>query len=224
MTLQACLKCPKGLGQVICGGCQQWFCMKHLYEHREDLSQKMDDLGHQRDQLQQNLILESDDHPHLLLSRVDRWESKSIKRIQQIAHEVRCQLRKSLDEMKGSMQECLREITHEFQESRQMEAYTEIDLNRWTTRLREIREKLETPSMIEITCDDDDEPASRDIRVIQLRIIQQNRGKGADRNLPTFPSFSSSTHHGAVKMVDEGSDRGWRSRARRCIEPTPSSL
>ena len=199
----------------MCGGCQQWFCMKHLYEHREHLSQKMDDIGHQCDQLQQNLIIESDEHPHLLITRVNRWESRSIKRIQQVAHEVRCQLRKSLDEMKRSLHECLREINHQFQESRQMEAYTELELNRWTTQLREMREEFETPSTIEISRDDDDEPIPKDIRLIQLRLVQQNRGKrtsaseaeGEGTNLVSSSSFP---HHWAVEMVEEWSNRGWR--------------
>ena len=69
------MKCLKGPGQVICDGCQQYFCLKHLPEHRQELSQRMDELTLEHDELQRNLTEESDDQPHPLFSRSRSRES-----------------------------------------------------------------------------------------------------------------------------------------------------
>lgn len=41
---KSCIKCWKGQRQTLCDECQQYFCMKHLLQHRQELSQQMDDL------------------------------------------------------------------------------------------------------------------------------------------------------------------------------------
>ena len=70
--LQPCSQCQKRQGHATCGGCERWFCMKHLLEHRQDLSRQMDECILERDQLQANLTTDDNDQQHLLLTRVDR--------------------------------------------------------------------------------------------------------------------------------------------------------
>lgn len=172
-----CFKCPKGPGQVMCDGCQQYFCLKHLLEHRQQLSQQIDDLTLDHDQLKQNLLLNHDDKQHPLIKRVDRWEAKSIHKIKQIADEVRLQLRESLDHSKKNIGESLYRITDELRESRQTEAFTEVDLAKWMNQLQRVKDQLENPPKINIT-HDDDEATSTHLPLIQLSTEQQ-KGKGS---------------------------------------------
>lgn len=175
MARKVCVKCSKGSGQVLCGGCEQWFCLKHLTEHRQELSQQMDALTLEHDQLHQNLDGETNDQQHPLIARIATWESKSIKQIKQVANDVRLTLRNSLNQVKRNIQESLSHITRELEESRQMETYTELDLSKWMDQLKELREQLEKPSTIKMKHDEDKE-SSTHISLIQLRILQQRKG------------------------------------------------
>ena len=173
----SCVKCTKSAGQVTCGGCNQWFCVKHLLEHRQELSQQMDALTLEHDQLQQNLTEKTTDQPHPLVVRVDRWESKSLRRIQQVVDEIRSNLRKPLGEMKRNIGESLHQMMQELKESRPMETFTEIDIQKWMNQLKQLREQLENPSTMELI-GDEDERALPHIPLIQLQASQQRKGKG----------------------------------------------
>ena len=58
-TPQPCSKCPKSQGQATCGGCEQWFCIKHLLEHRDELSEQLSECILERDQLKASLTADS---------------------------------------------------------------------------------------------------------------------------------------------------------------------
>ena len=51
-----CVKCSKGRAQILCSGCQQWLCFKHLNEHRQELSHEMDHLTQQHDELHREIL------------------------------------------------------------------------------------------------------------------------------------------------------------------------
>ena len=127
----------------------------------------MDDLTTEYDQLQHRLLANDNDRLHPLLFRVDRWKAEAIEKINQVAKEVREQLRDLLFQSKSHVQESLRPITHELQESRRMENYTEIDLTRWMAQLKELREQLDEPPTIELKNDQVTE-SSADIPLIKL--------------------------------------------------------
>lgn len=107
-----------------------------------------------------------------MIKRVDRWEAKSIQKIKQIANEVRQQLRKSLDHSKKNIGESLYRIADELRESRQTEAFTEMDLAKWMKQLQRLKYQLENLPKINIT-HDDDEASSTDLRLIQLISTEQ---------------------------------------------------
>ena len=174
-TLQSCVKCPKGQAEVMCGGCGQWFCLKHLLQHREELSRQMDELIVEHDRLQHDLIGGDNEQQHPLLTRVDQWESDAIHRIKQVANEVRDQLKDLLGQSKRRLEEWLRPISTELQEKRQVENYTEIDLTRWMSQLREVKRQLEKQTTIEIK-NDQVQVSLTDIPLIAVS-TRQNRGK-----------------------------------------------
>lgn len=178
-SVQSCQKCLKGGGQVLCGGCQQWFGLKHLNEHRQELSQQMEDLTFEHNELQQNLMLyeHDNDQEHSLIIRIDQWEIKSIDRIKQVADDIRQDLRKSFNRSKNKIQKLLRPMTHELEEGRHMETYTENDLAKWKKQLNELRKQLNDLLMMIELDHDEDEPSLTHLPLIQLRMIQKDKGK-----------------------------------------------
>jgi hypothetical protein len=159
-----CIKCDKG-GVATCGGCQQWFCAKHFNEHRQELATGMDNLGQEHDLLQRDLIQDNDAHD--LLSYVNDWEQKSIKKIEEAAELARIDVRKYLDYNKHQLQTSLDQVTDELKLGRQSDDYTEIDLKKWMGKVKEIQEMLEKPSTIRIVDDDDTQSIIHLIRVQQ---------------------------------------------------------
>ena len=150
-----CVKCPKGRAQTICSGCQQWLCLKHFTEHRQELGHEMDHLTQQHDEIHQDLISTSDDQ-HPLFICINKWEQRSIERIRQVANEVRQNVEEHLNTNKMKLKRSLNEITVELRSSRENEDYTEIELQRWLNQLKEIRQQLFEPSTIKINHDGDD--------------------------------------------------------------------
>jgi GTPase involved in cell partitioning and DNA repair len=147
-----CVNCAKGVGQVTsCDGCHRWFCTKHLLEHRQELSQEMDQLMQQHDQFQHDLT-ENDRHP--LITRINLWEEKSIQRIRsEVAHEAREKWQQPLDQVKMIAQRSLNGMTKALRRTRDTEDSTEINLRNWTNHLKELREQLDRPSTIRLAHD-----------------------------------------------------------------------
>jgi hypothetical protein len=95
-TKAPCAACgSKGIGIFKCEGCAQVFCRKHVIEHRDALSNQLDEIVFEYDTLQQTMA-ESKDKPnhqhHPLIKQIDKWEKDSIEKIQQTANEARQQV------------------------------------------------------------------------------------------------------------------------------------
>ena len=64
---QPCVKCDKGGGIAMCSGCQQWFCIKHFNEHRQELAIEMDHVGEEHNLYKNILIIISSNDEHFLI-------------------------------------------------------------------------------------------------------------------------------------------------------------
>jgi hypothetical protein len=170
-----CSKCNKGAGVFTCDGCQQSFCRKHTDEHRQELSLQIDNIGQEHDVLQRDLNKEL--NLHSLLSRIDKWERESINKIQDVAKLVRDDLKKLIDQNKTDLKTSLNQLTNELQSSRDSEDYTELDLKRWIDQLNVLRQELEKPLTLNISCDDDKQSV---IRLIKLS--GQMESRSSDRS------------------------------------------
>ncbi|CAF3093040.1 unnamed protein product [Rotaria sp. Silwood2] len=146
---QACMTCYKSGGVATCGGCQRWFCGKHFIEHRHELTAKMDDIGQEHDLLRRDLLQEN--NVQSLLSHIDDWEKKSIKNIQEAAEKARADVRELIEHSKQQLYPTLRQVAEQLQLRRESDDYTEIDLEHWVEKLKEIRKLLEEYSSIEIS-------------------------------------------------------------------------
>ena len=173
-----CVACGKGPGQAICSGCEQWFCTKHLLQHRQELHHQMDALGAEHDQLRLNVNTEIQSHLPSLLDRINRWESTSIQWIRQVANKARSELKRAHDDVTKTIKGSLDQLTQELHERREMDAYTEIQLNKWMQQLKDLRERWEKRIKLEMMDDQDEEMSSTRIPLIQLRIVQGRQSRG----------------------------------------------
>ena len=166
-----CVTCCKGGGIMICDGCQQAFCGKHSIEHRQELTDQLDEIMQEHDLLQQELGQSSMNHS--LLKQVNKWEKDSIRKIRIEAKIARTNLRKVLD---GSRQRILRtchDIAVNLRASREADDFSESDLSRWIEQLKELKLELDSPSSLKII-QDLDSPISL-IKVEHTDLITKKR-------------------------------------------------
>ncbi|CAF3169769.1 unnamed protein product [Rotaria sp. Silwood2] len=192
---QPCIKCDKGGGVATCGGCQQWFCVKHFNGHRQELATGMDMLGEEHDLLQRDLI--QDIAAHGFLSCVNDWEQKSVTKIQAAAEQARIDIQIYLDQNKQQLKTSLDQMTNELKLGRQSDDYTEIDLKKWMEQMKLIREMLEKPSTIRIIDDDD---ADSIIHLIQndvqrkVQDLTEQLSAGAEEYKTWFKKYIALEH------------------------------
>lgn len=200
MEMKPCARCPKGIGVILCYGCQQSFCMKHIVEHRQELAAQMDQLGQERDSLQDLIDQKENEHP--LFVQINRWEEESMKRIQTTADIARANLRELLDQSKINVKSLLDKTTTELQTSRQSDAYTEIDLHRWSTELKKLRTLSQSPTTIQIV---EDQEAHQIIHLI--KILSKTSSILLEKSSPQFygstqERFAASTR--SINLSDDG--------------------
>ncbi len=98
-----CIKCAnKSIGIFKCQGCSNVFCRKHASEHRINLSNQLDEIAHEHDQLHQLITQENYDF-HPLINQINHWEQSSIKKIQQIAENIRKEIVQHIKSQKGTI-------------------------------------------------------------------------------------------------------------------------
>jgi hypothetical protein len=139
-----CVKCNKAGGILICDGCQQTFCVKHVIEHRQELANQLDGIMQEHDLLQQELGRSSGEHS--VLKNIDKWEEESIAKIQVVAESARADLRQIIDEAKERLWKACRNIARDLRSSREADDYSENELNRWMEQLKELQLEMASPS------------------------------------------------------------------------------
>lgn len=164
-TKKPCAKCTKGIGILTCDGCQQSFCTKHIVDHRQELSVKLDTIGQEFDLLRQELIRDGP-WTHPLLARIDAWELESIQKIQQSAQQARDDLGQYVNRSQTDIKERCKRITDELQSTRDSGDYTELDFKSWMDQLTKLRSMVEKPLILDLV---DDEKTPTPIRLIQIR-------------------------------------------------------
>ena len=143
-----CVTCEKNGGILICDGCQQSFCGKHVMEHRDKLGVQLDCLVQEHDLMKLQVELMSTNH--VLFKQIDQWEKESIMKIQDAANHARENLRKILGQSKQRFSKKFDDIREDFQSSRAADDYSENDLTQWTNDLKTLKKEIESPDEIEI--------------------------------------------------------------------------
>ncbi|CAF2134473.1 unnamed protein product [Rotaria magnacalcarata] len=166
-----CVLCCKGGGVTTCDGCQQTFCIKHIIEHRQELALQLENIGQEHDLFRRDLTHE--DLAHSFFVHIDEWEQESITKIQVAAEAARADLRQLINQTRNELKASIDKVTIEMQSCREIDDYTEIDLLRWTEKLKELRKLFETQLDFQIINDDD---VSTSISMIKVR---QEQSSGA---------------------------------------------
>jgi hypothetical protein len=166
---QPCIKCDKGFGNLMCIGCQQWFCRKHYNEHQQELAKEMDGIKQKHDELLSRLTNENVDSKNPLLVRICKWEQRSIDRIRAVADEARTGLKQALDQFKKEIKTSLSQVADPLKSSRENEDYIEIDLKCWMDQLENLKKRPPNPPEIELCGDAQTETNASNIRFIELK-------------------------------------------------------
>jgi hypothetical protein len=200
-TKKTCAKCNKGAGTAMCHGCQQSFCTKHFIEHRQELSQQMDNIGQEHDVLRKDLTHEQSTHP--LLTRINQWEQESIIKIQTAAESARTDLQQLLNKAKNSLKTLVSKMTGELQSSRDSDDYTELDIKKWTDQLQKLRAMLDSPTNINVDYENDTRTMVRLIKVTDQR-SSDSLDSRTSRNLETSVSERFLESFGKIKLSEGG--------------------
>jgi len=198
-TKKTCAKCNKGAGTAMCHGCQQSFCTKHFIEHRQELSQQMDNIGQEHDVFRRDLTYEPGTHP--LIARINQWEQESITKIQTAANSARTDLQQSLDKAKNSLNTSVSTMAQELQSNRESDDYTELDIKRWTNQLQEFRKMLDNPTTINVDYGNDTRSI---IRLIKVTTQQSSDSFHEESQLPELNNQISRSLEtsGSERFVD----------------------
>jgi hypothetical protein len=187
-TKRTCAKCNKGGGTAMCYGCEQAFCTKHFIEHRQELSQQMDNIGQEHDVLRRDLTNEQAIHP--LLARINQWEQESITKIQTAAKSARSDLQQLLNRAKNNLKTSVSEMTEKLQSSRDSDDYTELDIKKWTDQLQEFRKMLDTPTTVNIDYENDARSVVRLIKVSHKQSLASSNETSQSHELKNWLSHS----------------------------------
>jgi hypothetical protein len=147
-----CITCSKSGGIMICDGCQQTFCGKHVIEHRQKLANQLDGIMQEHDLLQQELGQSSIDN--FLLKQINKWEKESIRKIQLAAEAARADLVETLDRSKKQLSKACHDIAVNLRTSREADDFSENDLDRWMKQLKALKMEVTSPPSIKLIEDE----------------------------------------------------------------------
>lgn len=146
-----CATCIKERGIAKCAGCARNFCLKHLNEHRQVLTNQLDGIETSRDLFQQTLIQQkTEPQQHPLIQHINQWEEESIVRIRQAAEDARVLAGTYIDEHATQLGEKLAKLTAQLQRSRETDDIIETDLENWKEQLEQLEDHFKKPSHITI--------------------------------------------------------------------------
>jgi hypothetical protein len=138
-----CITCSKSGGVLICDGCQQTFCGKHVIEHRQEISNQLDGIMQEHNLIQQELGRTSVDDS--LLKNIDKWEKESIMKIQVSAEAARLDIQRMMDKSNERFLKTWHDIAENLRFSREADDYTENDLTRWIQKLKKLKFEIQSP-------------------------------------------------------------------------------
>ena len=146
-----CVRCEKDRSAVRCEGCLNLFCFNHLNEHRQELSQHLEEIELNRDIFKQNLIEQTTDvNRNAFLQEINQWEQQSIEIIQQTAKQCRQLLQQHINQHLSHIEKRLTNLTEKIKEARFENEFNEIDLRQWTDKLNQLTQQFNQPSIISI--------------------------------------------------------------------------
>ncbi|CAF1497497.1 unnamed protein product [Adineta steineri] len=145
-TMNKCATCTlnsdeqKGKpGIALCEGCQQSFCLSHFNEHRDTLTNTLDDIAVQRDVLRSRIQELPREMSKEHMETLKNWESTIFQTVTEAASNARQQVHQLIiSEMERECTELTRKITS----FRKNDNYFETDLHELQFKTEKLDEKL----------------------------------------------------------------------------------
>ena len=131
-----CIICGREKRTFRCDGCLKTFCLSHLPDHHEELSQQLYEIEADHDLFRQRLTEHiNDPNKNLLMDQITEWEKDSIQKIQQTANECRQRLFQLPTNHTNRIETDLAELTKQIRKVRQEDDFNETDLNYFKAKL-----------------------------------------------------------------------------------------
>ena len=146
-----CVTCGKQHGILICDGCQSTFCARHVAQHRQELTDQLEDILQDQQRLHKTLERQSNLPIHF--QKINQWEKESIRKIEQAADRARADLRQLLERSKGRLKKLSEEMAANLISSYKTDNFSEVDLSQWTKQLTDLRLKMASSYSMEIVED-----------------------------------------------------------------------
>jgi hypothetical protein len=194
-TKKQCVTCHKSGGILICDGCQQIFCGKHVIEHRQNLAGQLDGIMQEHDLLQHEIERISMDHSSL--QKINEWEKQFIAKIHLAAKTARKNLQKTLDQSKERLSKICRDTAVDLRSSREADDYSENDLIGWTEKLKTLKLEMTSASLVKII-----EDKNSVIHLIKIESNESNNNEPVNNDKQSSLSTSSSK----LKIQEKFSD------------------
>lgn len=144
-TSSICVLCTSQPSITSCEGCQRKYCLPCLSQHRNDLSNELDDLFNQRNELVEIIGAHTPGHNTDKCSCFDdinRWQKEMHANIDRIATMARENVRQYLSEASQNVRMELDRVSQDLQQKQKTGGYLEGDLNRIKQQLIKLNDTV----------------------------------------------------------------------------------
>ena len=122
--------------------------MAYSSEHRQDLAQQLENLTSEYTNLKEILALppsyESLTEGTELINKIDQWENDTIRQVKEIAEQIREKVRRRSNTIAtGRFGPEFQRLTEQLQQNQRTNNYTELDIQRLTTELNDLKLQVE---------------------------------------------------------------------------------
>jgi hypothetical protein len=141
-----CRECDRS--SYRCDGCRRLFCDYHLSEHRQNLTEQVDNLTTEYSNLKEILALppsyESLTESTELINKIDQWETDTIRQIKEIAEQTREKIRHRYDTIATErFGPEFQQLTEQLQQNQRTNHFTELDIQRLTAQINDLKIQVE---------------------------------------------------------------------------------
>ncbi|CAF1369602.1 unnamed protein product [Adineta steineri] len=214
-----CSICNKANATCLCSGCSKDFCFQHLIEHRQILDKQLDEIINDHDQFQQT-ITQQKQNPlsSPLTQQIDQWETNSIEKIRQTAHQCREIVTKLTQKSIIYIEKKFIELSEKLRKIHEENEFNEIDLNHFKLKLTQVTREFIEPSNICIQLDSQEfikkisvissSDDSKNSNAVEYEItIETSKKRGAGTDANVFLSIFGDKSKVERRQLKESIDR-----------------
>jgi hypothetical protein len=195
----SCVRCGKNGGIVLCNGCNQILCFKHINEHKEELENELEELINKENQFENDLS--KIDDSHYLFNHIDQWKKESIQQIKQIANQAKQDLRQLINQSNQQLLIHSQQIKENLRLLKESQDLSEIQLNKLSNQFNHLKKQIDSIQLIKSS------------NSIFLKIQKE---KQIDEFIPPKPSISNDN---LFPNIEENHSKSEGSILIRSIDP-----